>query len=126
MTGLKSGCAAVCVLVAACLIAAEASARMPFDGNWSVSIWTEKGECDRGYRYELKIDNGKVTYRGREAFDVTGQVNGAGGVSVRVRRGERSAAGTGRLAANGGRGTWKGKAPTGECSGYWEAERRPG
>jgi hypothetical protein len=119
------GAAAVCLGALACLTA-ETSARMPYDGNWSVSIWTEKGECDRGYRYELKIDNGNVTYRGRERFDISGRVDGGGFVRVNVARGERSANGTGRLASSTGRGTWKGKAPTGECSGYWEAERRPG
>ncbi len=126
MNRLGVGVAAACGLAFAGMFATESTARMPFDGNWSVSIWTEKGECDRGYRYELKIDNGKVSYRGRERFDVTGQVSGGGAVSVRVARGDRFASGTGRLAANGGRGVWKGKAPTGECSGYWEAERRPG
>lgn len=120
------GVAAVfgCALVF--LSAAETAAGMPFDGNWSVSIWTEKGECDRGYRYEVKIDNGNVSYRGRERFDISGRVDGGGFVRVNVSRGDRSANGTGRLASASGRGTWKGKAPTGECSGYWEAERRPG
>ncbi len=123
MRRISIGLAAVCAFA---FFAVEASARMPFDGNWSVSIWTEKGECDRGYRYELKIDNGNVAYRGRENFDVSGRVDGSGAVTVRVARGERSAAGSGRLSVNGGRGTWKGRAPSGECSGYWEAERRPG
>lgn len=120
------GFAAACVGALVLLPSAKTAARMPFDGNWSVSIWTEKGECDRGYRYELKIDNGNVTYRGRERFEISGRVDGTGFVSVRVARGERNANGTGRLASSTGRGTWKGKAPTGECSGYWEAERRPG
>ena len=34
------------------------------DGNWSVLIITEKGECDRGYHYEVKVANGRVSYRG--------------------------------------------------------------
>lgn len=126
MRRVSIGFLAVCAFAVSVMFAEKAPARMPYDGNWSVSIWTEKGECDRGYRYELKIDNGKVAYRGRENFDVSGRVDGSGAVTVRVARGERSAAGSGRLAANGGRGTWRGKAPTGECSGYWEAERRPG
>jgi hypothetical protein len=125
MTRVWVGVAAACAGALVILSAAETSARMPFDGNWSVSIWTEKGECDRGYRYELKIDNGQVTYRGRERFDISGRVDGGGFVRVNVSRGDRNANGTGRLAASTGRGTWKGKAPSGECSGYWEAERRP-
>lgn len=120
------GAAAVGACAFVILSAPESLARMPHDGNWSVSIWTEKGECDRGYRYELRIDNGVVTYRGRERFDISGRVDRGGFVRVNVSRGDRSASGTGRLAAASGRGTWKGKAPTGECSGYWEAERRPG
>lgn len=126
MKRLGIGAAAASAVALICVSVADTSARMPFDGNWSVSIWTEKGECDRGYRYELKIDNGNVTYRGRERFDISGRVDGSGAVIVRVARGDRNANGTGRLAASTGRGTWKGKAPSGECSGYWEAERRPG
>ena len=38
--------------VASAIIASTASFAVPrYDGLWSVSIVTEKGDCDRGYRY---------------------------------------------------------------------------
>jgi hypothetical protein len=40
------------------------------DGRWSVLTITEKGTCDRAYRYELRIANGKVSYAGDDAFDL--------------------------------------------------------
>ncbi|MGB6965319.1 MAG: hypothetical protein WBD90_12715, partial [Xanthobacteraceae bacterium] len=31
-----------------------------YDGLWSVSIVTEKGDCDRGYRCPIRISNGQL------------------------------------------------------------------
>ena len=112
-------------LAAVVLIGAEsAAARTPFDGNWSVSIWTDRGGCDRGYRYELRIANGRVSYGGEGSFEVSGRVDGRGRVQVRVSRGNQSANGSGRLSARHGRGTWRGQSSASACSGWWEAERR--
>ena len=33
-----------------------------FDGRWSVSVITNSGACDRGYRYRLNIENGQISY----------------------------------------------------------------
>jgi hypothetical protein len=101
-----------------------AAARTPYDGNWSVSIWTEQGTCDRGYRYELGVENGRVYYRGQGAFSVSGRVSPNGSVRVTVSRGSSLASGSGRLARNSGSGRWSGKSSTSACSGTWEAERR--
>ena len=58
------------VLFAAALLAApswtaSAASAAPgvaqFDGTWSVSIITDAGECDRGYRYALHIAGGRIT-----------------------------------------------------------------
>jgi len=93
-----------------------------FDGGWSVLIVTEKGACDRAYRYPVKIQNGSVGYAGSASFTVSGQVGDNGAVTVTVARGSQSAKGTGRMAGNDGSGTWT--AGSGECSGTWSAERR--
>jgi hypothetical protein len=94
-----------------------------FDGNWSVSIVTDSGECDRGYRYALRIAGGKIYYD-NPSFDISGQVNPGGQVRVVVRAGSQAAVGTGRLSRDYGTGTWSGQSPTSRCSGHWEAERR--
>lgn len=122
------------VLFAAALLAAPAwtapaasaaSGVAQFDGNWSVSIVTDSGECDRGYRYALRIAGGKIYYD-NPSFDISGQVNPGGQVRVVVRAGSQAAVGTGRLSRDYGTGTWSGQSATSRCSGHWEAERRVG
>jgi hypothetical protein len=93
-----------------------------FDGAWSVLIVTEKGTCDRAYRYPVKIENGAVGYAGSASFTVSGKVDGKGAVTVTVARGSQSATGTGRMSDADGTGTWT--AASGDCSGTWTAERR--
>ena len=64
-----------------------------FDGAWSVLIMTEKGTCDRAYRYPVKIENGAVGYAGSASFTVSGKVDRKGAVTVTVARGSQSATG---------------------------------
>ena len=116
---------AAAILASATLSAFAAPMSAPkvsFDGSWSVLIVTEKGKCDRAYRYPVKIDNGAVGYAGTASFNVTGKVGANGAVTVTVSRGDKSATGTGRMSATDGAGIWT--AASGECSGTWTAERR--
>ena len=94
------------------------------DGNWSVLIITEKGDCDRGYRYDVKIANGNVSYQGAAPVDLAGTVASNGAISVSIKSGEKGASGTGRLSTSSGTGTWRGVGSSGSCAGRWEAERR--
>ena len=103
----------------AALLAATA-----FDGNWSVLIVTNSGQCDPAYRYGLVIRNGQVIYEGDAAVNVAGRVSGNGAVNVRVSAGSQSADGTGRLSSAQGSGKWRGNGSSGTCSGTWSAERR--
>ena len=114
--------AALGILAATVPASAPASARSNFDGTWSVLIVTQKGTCDRAYRYPVKIENGTVGYAGSASFNVTGKVGQNGAVTVTVSRGSNSATGTGRMSGADGSGTWT--AASGECSGTWTAERR--
>jgi hypothetical protein len=108
-------------IVAGTIIASSASFAVPrYDGLWSVSIVTEKGDCDRGYRYPIRISNGTLANAGGTMFTITGKVAGTGAVTVTVNAAGRSATGSGRLAGNIGTGSWSG----GACSGSWTAERR--
>jgi hypothetical protein len=120
-----------CALTALAMLAASAAPALTapiaagkagFDGNWSVLIVTEKGSCDRAYRYPVRIANGSVGYAGEASFNVTGQVGGNGAVTVTVSRGSQSATGSGRLSRTDGTGYWR--TAGGECSGTWTAERR--
>ena len=80
------------------------AAKPNFDGNWSVLIVTEKGTCDRAYRYPVKIENGSVGYAGSASFTVSGKVGDNGAVTVTVARGSQSATGTGRMSGYRRRG----------------------
>lgn len=91
-----------------------------YDGLWSVSIVTEKGDCDRGYRYPVRISHGTLVNGGSDPFTITGRVAPTGAITVTVSHGDKSATGSGRLAGDSGEGSWSG----GSCSGTWSAERR--
>jgi len=110
--------------LAVAVSASPAFARTPYDGNWSVLIVTEKGQCDRAYRYGLRIRDGAVFYEGSAAVNVAGKVANNGLVKVRVWAGSQSADGAGRLGRTSGDGTWSGGSSSGACSGTWTAERR--
>jgi hypothetical protein len=125
MTKLKTGFAGI--LLAAALssgIATPVKAQAAYDGLWSVLIITDKGTCDRGYRYAVRIKSGKVTHAdpANSSFRINGQVSGNGAARVSVARGDQSANGNGRITRDGGAGRWK--SAKGECSGTWQAERR--
>jgi hypothetical protein len=102
--------------------AAPIASAKSFDGGWSVLIVTEKGTCDRAYRYPVKIENGSVGYAGSASFDVNGKVGANGAITVTVSKAGKSATGTGHMSGTDGAGTWT--AAGGECSGTWSAERR--
>lgn len=108
-------------IIATAIMASTASFAVPrYDGLWSVSIVTEKGDCDRGYRYPIRISNGMLANAGDSTFTITGRVVDGGAITVTVSGGGKSATGSGRLAGNMGGGSWIG----GTCSGSWSAERR--
>jgi hypothetical protein len=94
-----------------------------FDGLWSVSIVTQHGDCNRGYRYPLRIVDGYVTKADIDpSYGVSGAVGRSGAIGVTVSGGGQTATGVGRLTRNGGRGLWQ--TSNGECRGNWTAERR--
>ncbi len=111
-----------CALIAASTsFAATQTFAVPgYDGLWSVSVVTEKGDCDRGYRYPIRISNGQLVNAGDAVFTVTGKVAQTGAITVTVSAAGKSATGSGHLAGARGGGSWHG----GACSGTWTAERR--
>jgi len=114
-------------LVAALAIAAGAPARAQatsYDGLWSVLIVTEQGTCDRGYRYAVRIKQGRIGHAdpSSSSFRIQGRVSGSGAIRVSVARGDKRADGAGRMTRSSGAGKWR--SASGECSGIWTAERR--
>jgi hypothetical protein len=123
MTSLRNRLAVCALVTATASFAASATsnAAVPrYDGVWSVSIVTQKGDCDRGYRYPIRISKGLLANGSPDIFTISGKVSPSGTIVVTVSAGNKSATGSGRLAGNGGGGHWQG----GSCSGTWSAERR--
>lgn len=125
MTTIKTGLAGF--LLAAALSsgpATPAKAQAAYDGLWSVLIITDKGTCDRGYRYAVRIKSGRVAHAdpANSSFNINGRVTGNGAIRVSVARGSQSANGNGRIGRDNGAGRWT--SAKGECSGTWQAERR--
>jgi len=106
--------------IAGAVVTTPSFALPRYDGLWSVSIVTEKGDCDRGYRYPIRIRNGMLINAGDTMFTISGNVGSSGAITVNVSAGGKSANGSGRLAGDAGTGRWVG----GACSGSWSAERR--
>jgi len=122
MTELTASRKALCALVAAAatLLSTSSFALPRYDGLWSVLVMTKKGDCDPGYRYPIRIANGKLVNAGDTAFTISGNVGDTGAITVTVSAAGKSATGIGHLAGNAGGGLWSG----GSCSGSWTAERR--
>jgi len=121
LLGRSAFCGVFGALVAATTLASTSSFAAPrYDGLWSVSVVTEKGDCDRGYRYPIRISNGQLVNAGDTAFTISGKVGQTGAITVMVAAAGKSANGSGQLAGNAGGGHWTG----GACSGTWTAERR--
>ena len=109
------------LIAASVTLAATSSYAIPrYDGLWSVSIVTVKGDCIASYRYPMRIANGVLGNGGDVALNVSGRVLGDGAVKVALSHGDTHAIAFGHLAANKGHGSWK----TISCSGSWTAERR--
>ena len=99
-----------------------APAQSRYDGTWSVLIVTDAGDCDRAYRYGLRIQGGRVYYDGGGA-ETQGRVSSNGQITVTIRQGGNHATGSGRLSGNSGGGRWQGASSTSRCSGRWQAQR---
>ena len=100
-----------------------AQAQQKFDGRWSVLLETQKGECDRAYRYPVAIEKGVVRYAGDAGFDISGKVASNGSVQGSVSSGQTRASVRGRLSGSSGSGTWTISGGR-NCSGNWTAEKR--
>jgi hypothetical protein len=116
------------LLVATSTAPSDAVARVgrtsrTFDGVWSVSIVTSQGDCNRAYRYPLRIWYGRVVKAdGDPNYEVSGTVARTGRIAVTVSGGGQAASGIGRLRDNIGEGIWH--SSNGQCSGRWTATRR--
>jgi len=100
----------------------NAASGSPYDGTWSVAIYTLRGDCG-SVRVAARIVGGRV-YSEDQSYQANGAVGANGVIRVTVAGAGRSASGSGRLSPNSGAGSWR--SSRGECSGSWSASRRAG
>ena len=117
--GFFTAMTAAAVLFAA--IPSAARAASIYDGMWSVTIFTQAGNCPSSLRYGVRVVRGRV-FGDDQSYQVNGTVAANGATRVTVSEQGQSASGTGRLAGNTGAGRWR--TSTGQCSGQWTAARR--
>jgi hypothetical protein len=119
---LAATLAAVLLLASTPTNAARRVGGSPFDGTWSVAIYTLRGDC--GFvRVAAQIVGGRV-YSKDQSYQANGAVGANGMIRVSVASGRFSASGSGRLSRNSGAGSWR--SSRGGCSGSWSASRRGG
>ncbi|GGH18974.1 hypothetical protein GCM10007036_21510 [Alsobacter metallidurans] len=87
---------AALVLVGLLLIPVTARAAS-FDGNWSVLLSTDKGACDKAYRFPVTVVDGKLTYAGQSGATAQGGITGSGKVSATFTQGPDTLSATGSL-----------------------------
>jgi len=109
------------VATCALMFAPNALARGAYDGQWSVAISGNSGNCDGlSYQYNIEIINSVVRYSGGDA-NISGNVGPSGNLSVQVSSNGNSAAGSGHLNGRSGSGRFHGRSASGSCGGTWSA-----
>ncbi len=98
-----------------------AVAATPFDGQWSLTFYTRRGECEPSYNFDIYIANGVLRHPNLVRFK--GRVTRSGEVRASVAVEDRYASGSGRLTGTSGRGSWSGYEGGVRCSGTWTAMR---
>jgi DUF4097 and DUF4098 domain-containing protein YvlB len=96
------------------------AAQQQFSGNWSVGATSERGTCNKAYRYPVVIENGTVRSGGPSNINVSGRVHPDGSIQSSVERALARTNVTGRLADRSGAGTWTTSGSV-NCSGRWRA-----
>jgi hypothetical protein len=112
--------ASLLALAATTVTASFAEAGTRYDGRWSLTIQTTRGDCST-YNFPVDISNGNVSFPG--LVRANGRVSGKGSVRVFVAAMGKSASGSGRLSVSSGAGRWTGKSGEDRCSGVWTAQR---
>jgi hypothetical protein len=97
-----------------------------FDGNWSMVAVTTRGHCGV-IPMGLEISRGRIHSTGGSfalyPIQIGGSVSANGQVRMKAVAGPRVAQGMGRFGTTAAKGTWKGRGPSGLCSGVWNATK---
>lgn len=124
MIGFRTSAFVVAVGLSCCATLPARAAN--FDGAWDMTAYTTRGHCGT-VNIGLGVRRGRLYSTGGffalYPIEIGGRVSPSGYAQIKAVAGPRVAQGTGRFSANGARGTWKGRGPSGLCSGVWRASR---
>lgn len=119
-------CAFALSVASAIICCAPSATAAKFDGSWNMTAVTTRGHCGT-VPMGLGIKGGRIYSTGGSfafySIRLGGRVSNSGQVRLKAVAGPRTANGTGRFSLTKGTGTWKGRGPSGLCSGVWSATR---
>jgi len=111
----------IALLSVACALPGTAFAQSrAYDGHWSLSLVTLRGDCSP-HSFHVHINDGVVILP--MMISGTGRVTPIGFVTMTISALGRKASGTGRLAKASGGGRWVEVATGQKCAGRWTAAR---
>jgi hypothetical protein len=97
-----------------------APAANPYDGVWTVSLVTAKGDCPATEMLLVAVRNGAVEDLG--VIQTTGLISDHGAMNIRLKNGTNLLMrAQGFIKGSSGAGTWE--APPQRCFGRWTASR---
>jgi hypothetical protein len=111
---------ACAALMSICGDTTSATARTLYDGPWTVTMRTTRGDCSTSFFFGVTVINGTVSQSGG-GFTLTGQVSQRGAVRAAIGSGDQVAHASGQLARSRGGGSWV--SPGRGCAGRWSAVR---
>ena len=119
-------CALALITASTIICSAGPASAGKFDGSWNMTAVTTRGHCGT-IPIGMGVSGGRIYSTGGSfAFypiSLGGRVSRSGSLSLKAVAGPRVAHGTGRFSRVRGSGTWKGRGPSGLCSGVWSATR---
>lgn len=111
----------IALVLALSMTAGPAPASGPHDGQWEVAVEVQRGACDQGFVFPIRVEDGAIRYVGEIDITATGKVGRDGRLNVRFTRQAESVSVSGRLTGGSGSGVWT--APSRDCAGRWQARR---
>lgn len=119
--GLKpSPTFALAAMLGAAILPNASLAAKPFDGEWSVRIVAQSGECS-GYTVPIEVSGGRVSYSGFFNATASGSIKPDGVLRVRFAHEDEVVNASGSVRGVAGSGRWS--SPTKGCAGTWTARR---
>jgi hypothetical protein len=99
--------------------------QVPQDGSWAIEVMTERGDCERVYRYYVVVSGNAVHLRspfGETSQAPVGLMRKDGRIDVTIGQADDPVSVKGQLGAASGGGNWS--APARNCAGRWSASKR--